>query len=193
MLQRLYDRTMQLAGHRHAIWWLFALSVAEASFFPIPIEAMLLPMMFAAPRRCWLYAGIITAGTVIGGLGGYAIGALLYDTVGEPLLAFYGHGDAYAHFAGLYGEWGAWIVFAGGFTPIPFKVVTIASGVVHLDLVTFIIASIVSRGLRFAIEAALLTWFGPPIRNFIEKRLALVATVSFVIAIAGFAAVKWLL
>ena len=193
MLQRLYDRTMQLAGHRHAIWWLFALSVAEASFFPIPIEAMLLPMMFAAPRKCWLYAGVVTAGTVIGGLGGYAIGALLYDTVGEPLLAFYGHEDAYKHFSGLYSLWGAWIVFAGGFTPIPFKVVTIASGVVHLDLVTFVIASIVSRGLRFAIEAALLTWFGPPIRSFIEKRLALVATVSFVIGIAGFASVKWLL
>ncbi len=193
MLQRLYDRTIQLAGHRHAIWWLFVLSVAEASFFPIPIEAMLLPMMFAAPRKCWLFAGVATAGTVIGGVGGYAIGALLYDTVGEPLLAFYGHEDAYAHFSGLYGEWGAWIVFAGGFTPIPFKVVTIASGVAHLDLVVFIIASIVSRGLRFAIEAALLTWFGPPIRSFIEKRLALVATVSFVVAIAGFVAVKWLL
>lgn len=193
MLQRLYDRTIQLAGHRHAIWWLFVLSVAEASFFPIPIEAMLLPMMFAAPRKCWLFAGVATAGTVIGGLGGYAIGALLYDTVGEPLLAFYGREDAYAHFAGLYGEWGAWIVFAGGFTPIPFKVVTIASGVAHLDLVVFIIASIVSRGLRFVIEAALLTWFGPPIRSFIEKRLALVATVSFVVAIAGFVAVKWLL
>jgi membrane protein YqaA with SNARE-associated domain len=193
MLQRLYDRTIRLAGHRHAVWWLFVLSVAEASFFPIPIEAMLLPMMFAAPRRCWFFAGIATAGTVIGGLGGYAIGALLYDTVGEPLLAFYGHQDAYHHFAGLYDEWGAWIVFAGGFTPIPFKVVTIASGVAHLDLVVFVVASVVSRGLRFLIEAALLTWFGPPIRQFIEKRLALVATVSFVVAIAGFVAVKWLL
>ncbi len=193
MLQRLYERTMRLAGHRRAVWWLFALAIVEASFFPIPIEAMLLPMMFAAPRRSWLYAGVATAGTVIGGLGGYVIGALLYDAVGAPLLVFYGHEEAYGHFADLYGAWGAWIVFAGGFTPIPFKVVTIASGVVHLDLWVFIVASIVSRGLRFAIEAALLTWFGPPVRQFIEQRLALVATVSFVVAVAGFAAVKWLL
>jgi len=193
MLQRLYDRTMKLAAHRHAVWWLFALSAAEASFFPIPIEAMLLPMMFAAPRRAWLYAGVATLGTVIGGVLGYAIGALLYDSVGQPILAFYGHEAAYDDFAALYGEWGAWIVFAGGFTPIPYKVVTIASGVAHLDLVVFIVASVLSRGLRFLIEAALLTWFGPAIRSFIERRLGLVATVTFVVAIAGFVSSKWLL
>ncbi|MBT5435285.1 MAG: DedA family protein [Alphaproteobacteria bacterium] len=193
MLQRLYDRVLILAGHRHAVWWLFVMAAAEASFFPIPVEVMMLPMMFAAPRKAWLFAGVATVGTVIGGVGGYAIGALLYDTLGQPILALYGHEDAYDHFAKLYDEWGVWIVFAGGFTPIPYKVVTIASGVAHLDLMVFVLASVVSRGLRFLLEAALLHWFGPPIRNFIEKRMALVATVSFVVAIAGFVAVKWLL
>ena len=193
MLRRLYDRIISLAAHRHAVRWLFALSVAEASLFPVPIEAMLLPMMFATPRRAWFYAGVATVGTVVGGAIGYAIGALLYDTVGQPILAFYDHGEAYGEFAGLYGEWGAWIVFAGGFTPIPYKVVTIASGAARLDLAVFIVASVASRGLRFLVEAALLGWFGPPIRAFVEKRLALVATVSFAAVLAGFASVEWLL
>ncbi|MBC6438815.1 MAG: DedA family protein [Rhodospirillales bacterium] len=194
MLQRLYDRTMELAAHRHAVWWLFVLSATEASFFPIPVEAMMLPMMFARPKRAWLYAGVATVGTVIGGVLGYAIGALLYEGLGQPILAFYGLEDAYTDLVDdLDAEWAAWIVFAGGFTPIPYKVVTVASGAVHLDLVVFIVASLVSRGLRFLLEAALLHWFGPPIRNFIEKRLALVATVSFLVALAGFASVKWLL
>lgn len=193
MLQRLYDAVLRLAAHRHALWWLFALAFVEASFFPIPVEAMLLPMMFANPRRAWLLAGVATAGTVAGGVAGYAIGALLYDVAGRPILAFYGYEAAYGEFARLYGDWGAWIVFAGGFTPIPYKVVTIASGVAGLDVGVFVLASAVSRGLRFAIEAALLVFFGPPVRAFVEKRLGLVAALSFAALIAGFAAVSWLL
>jgi len=192
MLRRLYDWTLRLAGHRHAAWWLFAVAVAEASFFPIPIEALLLPMMFAAPRRSWRYAAIATVGTVIGGALGYLIGALLYEGVAAPILAFYGYMHSYEAFAALYHEWGAWIVVAGGFTPIPYKVVAIASGAVHLDIWVFLLASLGSRGLRFAIEAALLAWFGPPIRAFVEQRLALVAMVSFVALVGGFAVIKWL-
>jgi membrane protein YqaA with SNARE-associated domain len=192
MLRRLYDWTIRLAGHRHARWWLLVVSTAECSVFPIPIEAMLLPMMFADARRCWRLAGIATLGTLFGALIGYGIGALLYESVGRPILALYGQQDAFAQFSALYREWGAWIVVAGGFTPIPFKVVTIASGVVHLDLVVFVVASVASRGLRFAIEAALLTWFGPPIRDFVERRLALVAGATFAAAVLGFVAVRWL-
>ncbi|MBN35043.1 MAG: cytochrome B [Rhodospirillaceae bacterium] len=222
MIQRLYDRTIQLAAHPYAVWWLLGVAVIESSFFPIPVEAMLLPMMFAAPRRAWLFAGIATVGSVVGGIGGYAIGYLLFDTIGQPILSMFAHMDAatqasmtdqeifftsvVAPISGFFGQAvtfeeyldnagmiGAWVVFAGGFTPIPYKVVTVAGGFAQLDLGIFILASIGSRGLRFAIEAALLTYFGPPIRSFIEKRLALAATVSLVVVIAGVVALKWLL
>ena len=193
MLQRLYDRTVELAGHRHAVWWLLAMSITESSFFPIPVEAMLLPMMFAAPRRAWLYAAVATAGSVVGGIGGYLIGVLLYDTVGQPILAFYGHQDSFDLFAERYEAWGSWIVFAGGFTPIPYKVITIASGAASLDLTVFIVMSALSRGLRFFIEAALLAWFGPPVRMFVEKHLALASAAAFVVVVAGFVSLKWLL
>ena len=193
MLRRLYDRIVDLAAHPRAARWLFVLSAAEASLCPIPVEAMLLPMMFAAPRRAWVYAAVATAGSVVGGAIGYAVGALLHDAVGRPVLAFYGYEEAYGAFAELYAERGAWIVFAGGFTPIPYKAVTIASGAVGLDPAVFLVASVLSRGARFLIEAALLARFGPAARAFVEKRLALVATVSFALVAAGFAAIEWFL
>ena len=192
MIHRLYARTMRLAEHRHAPAWLFGVAVAEASFFPVPVEAILLPMMFAQPKKGWWYSAIATAGTVVGGALGFAIGALLYKTVGQAILSFYGHGDAFQHFAELYREWGGWIVFAGGFTPIPYKVVSIASGVVHMDIWVFLLASLVSRGLRFYIQAALLWWFGPAIRVFVEKNLIWVTLAAFILLIAGFALIKWL-
>ncbi len=193
MLQRLYVRTMELAAHRHAAWWLLALAVVEASFFPVPVEALLLPMMFAAPARAWMFALIATAGTVAGGIIGYGIGLLLHESVAWPLLTFYGHAEAYREYSDLYGAWGAWIVFAGGFTPIPYKVVTIASGAMQLDIWVFIVASVVSRGLRFAIEAALLAWFGPPVRRFVERHLGLTTLAALVALAAGFAAIRWFL
>ena len=193
MLRRLYDRTMDLAARRRAVWWLLALAVVEASIFPVPVEALLLPMMFAAPKRAWFYALIATAGTVAGGVVGYAIGVLLYESVAQHVLAFYGYGEAYREYAALYGEWGAWIVFAGGFTPIPYKVVTIASGTMHLDIWVFVVASAVSRGLRFGIEAALLAWFGPPVRVVVERHLGLATLGALVMLVAGFAAIEWFL
>ena len=192
MLRRLYDRTLRLAGHRHATWWLLALAVAESFFFPIPIEALLLPMMFAAPRRCWFYAGVVTAGTMLGGVLGYGIGAFLFETAARPLLAFYGYLDDYARVGELYEAWGLWIVFVGGFTPIPYKVVAIASGALDLDIVTFLAASLASRGLRFFLEAALLAMFGPPIRGFVERHLGLTTTLAVVVAVLGFVALTWL-
>ncbi|MDA1073101.1 MAG: DedA family protein [Proteobacteria bacterium] len=221
MLRRLYDWTLRLAGHRHAVWWLFVLAVAEASFFPIPIEALLLPMMFAAPRRCWSLAVVATLGSVLGGAAGYAIGAVFFDSIGAPLLGhfagvdpasfgagedsrlffatvvtpiagFFGVSLAYEAYMADAGAIGALIVLAGGFTPLPFKVVTIAAGFAQLDFGVFLLACLVSRGLRFAIEAGLLAWFGPPIRQFIERRLALAAALSFLALVALVAVVKWL-
>jgi membrane protein YqaA with SNARE-associated domain len=192
MLQRLYVWTMRLAEHRHAPAWLFGVAVAEASVFPVPVEGILLPMMFAQPKKGWWYSAIATAGTVVGGALGFAIGALFYQTIGKPILEFYGHAQAFDDFAKLYREWGTWIVFAGGFTPIPYKVISIASGVVRMDIWVFLLVSLVSRGIRFYIQAALLWWFGPAIRNFVENNLAWVALIAFVLLVGGLMVIKWL-
>lgn len=193
MFERLYARTMDLAASRHAVWWLLALAVAEASFFPVPVEALLLPMMFATPSRAWFLALLATIGTVLGGVTGYAIGLFLLDAVAWPVLEFYGYAEAYADYAALYNAWGVWIVLAGGFTPIPYKVVTIASGAMHLDIWVFVAASAASRGLRFAIEAALLSWFAVPMRSLVERHLTLAGLAMLVALVAGFVAIKWFL
>ncbi|MCE2519838.1 MAG: DedA family protein [Alphaproteobacteria bacterium] len=193
MFERLYARTMELAASRHAVWWLLALAVAEASFFPVPVEALLLPMMFATPSRAWFLALLATIGTVVGGVTGYAIGLFLHDTIAWPVLEFYGYAEAYAEYATLYNVWGAWIVFAGGFTPIPYKVVTIASGAMHLDIWVFVAASAASRGLRFAIEAALLSWFAVPVRGLVERHLTLAGLAMLAALVVGFVAIRWIL
>ncbi|MCY4607000.1 MAG: DedA family protein [bacterium] len=193
MFERLYARTMELAASRHAVWWLLALAVAEASFFPVPVEALLLPMMFATPSRAWFLALLATIGTVVGGVTGYAIGLFLHDTIAWPVLDFYGYAEAYAEYATLYNVWGAWIVFAGGFTPIPYKVVTIASGAMHLDIWVFVAASAASRGLRFAIEAALLSWFAVPVRSLVERHLTLAGLAMLAALVVGFVAIRWIL
>ncbi len=192
MLQRTYDRVMELAGHRHAIRWLAAIAFIESSVFPIPPDVMLIPMVLAARTGAWRMAAVCTVASVLGGMFGYAIGYFLFETLGSPLLEFYGYGAKFASFQARYNEWGAWIVFGAGVTPFPYKVITIASGVTGLDLATFTIASVLARGLRFFIVAALLYWIGPPIRIFVEKHLALVATVFFVLLLGGFAAVRYL-
>jgi membrane protein YqaA with SNARE-associated domain len=192
MLQRLYAWTMRLAEHRHAPAWLFGVAAAEASVFPVPVEGILLPMMFAKPKRSWWYSTIATAGTVVGGAIGFGIGVFFYETVGKAILDFYGHADAFKNFAQLYREWGGWIVFAGGFTPIPYKVISIASGVVHMDIWLFLAVSLVSRGMRFYLQALLLWWFGPRIRHFVENNLAWVALGAFALLIIGFMMIEWL-
>ncbi|MFQ5954660.1 MAG: YqaA family protein [Kiloniellales bacterium] len=193
MLRRLYDWTLGLAGHRHAMWALAVVSFAESSVFPVPPDILLVPMVLAARGRAWAIAGVCTLASVAGGLAGYGIGYFLFEAVGRPLIEFYGHGARFAEFQAMYRDWGAWIVAGGGFTPFPYKVITIASGVVALDPVTFTLASAVSRGGRFFIEAALLWYFGPPIRRFVEANLPLVATLFFVSLIAGLVVARWLL
>jgi len=191
VLQRLYDRTMALAAHRHALWALAAVSFIESSFFPIPPDTLLVPMVLAMRARAWTLAAVCTVASVAGGLAGYAIGALLFDSIGRPLLELYGHLETFRAFQDKYNEWGAWIVAGAGITPFPYKVITIASGVTGLDLATFTVASTVSRGLRFFIEVALLWYFGPPIRRFIEGNLRLVVTASFALLLGGFLLVRF--
>lgn len=190
MLRSLYDWTMRLAAHRHATPAMAAVSFAESSFFPIPPDVMLIPMVLAERARAWFVATVCTVSSVLGGYAGYAIGTLLFASVGQPLLDFYGYGDKFADFTGRYNEYGAWIVFIAGVTPFPYKVITIASGVAALDPVVFGLASVVARGLRFFVVCGLLYFFGPPIRAFIERRLGLMFTLFVVLLFAGFAAIK---
>ena len=192
LLRQLYDWTMGLAASPHALWALFFIAFIESSFFPIPPDILIIPMVLAARRRAWLIAAVATAGSVLGGFFGYAIGAFFYETAGQPVLAFYGYEDKFQIFADYYNEWGAWIVAAGGFTPLPYKVITIASGVSGLDPVVFGVASVISRGARFFLLAGLLWYFGEPIRLFIERYLAQLALLFFALLFGGFIAIGYL-
>jgi membrane protein YqaA with SNARE-associated domain len=178
VLRQIYEWTLSLAASRHAVWALAVVSFVESSFFPIPPDALLIPMIIADRRRAWFYALVATVSSVLGGFLGYAIGFFAFDTIGEPLLRFYGVTEQYLAMQHLYDQWGAWLIVIKGATPIPYKLVTIASGAFHFDLLSFSAASLVSRGIRFFLIAALLWRFGEPIRDFIEKRLALAAVVG---------------
>ncbi|WP_416896680.1 MAG: YqaA family protein [Minwuia sp.] len=191
MIRRLYDWTMGLAGHRRATWGLAGVSFAESSFFPIPPDVLLIPMILANRRKAFFYALIATIASVLGGLAGYAIGYFLFDTLGRSLLEIYGALEKFQEFSAQYNEQGAWIVFFFGVTPFPYKVITIASGATALDLATFTAASVAARGLRFFIVAGLLWWLGEPIRNFIEKYLGILTVVFMVCLIGGFVAVRY--
>ena len=183
---------MRHATAPYALWFLAFVSFVESSVFPIPPDVLLIPMVLAAPRRAWLIAGVCTVSSVAGGLLGYAIGALLYEAVAQPILALYGYLDRFATFQAWYNELGAWIVFGAGVTPFPYKVITIASGVTGLDLGTFTIASVLARGLRFFLVAALLWWFGDWMRGFIERNLGWLATLFFLLLVGGFVALRLL-
>lgn len=192
MLRRLYDTTMRLAGHRHAMWWMAAVSFVESSVFPIPPDVMLVPMVLAERRKAWVYALVCTLASVAGGFLGYAIGYFLFESIGDWVIRVYHLAQEFETFKHTFNEYGAWIVVIKGMTPIPYKLITITAGVTHLSLAVFAAASVVSRAIRFFLVAWLLWQFGPPIRDFIERRLTLVTT-SFVVAlVGGFFAIKLL-
>jgi len=192
VLHRLYERTIELSGHRHALWVLAAVAFIESSVFPIPPDVLIIPMVLAAREKAWKIAAICTIFSVIGGMAGYGIGYFLYETLGQPLLDFYGYGEKFAQFQGYYNEWGAWIVGGAGLTPFPYKVITIASGVTQLDPVVFTVASVLSRGARFFLVAGLLWYLGQPIRIFIEAHLGKLTLAFFVLLLGGFVALKFL-
>ncbi|MGI9408246.1 MAG: YqaA family protein [Hyphomicrobiaceae bacterium] len=193
MLRRLYDYCMDLAGHPRATQALFGISFIESSFFPIPPDIMLVPMVLAERAKAWFYAAVCTLASVLGALLGYAIGYFLFDTIGQPLFEAYGYAEKFEAFRSQYNDYGAWIVLFAGVTPFPYKVITIASGTTGLNLVVFVLARVLARGLRFFLVSGLLYWFGPPIRDFIERRLGLVTTVGIVSLFGGFLAIKYLL
>ncbi len=193
MLRRLYDWTLDLAGHRHALLALALVAFVESSVFPIPPDVLIIPMVLAARDKAWKIAFVCTAASVLGGIFGYAIGALLFDQVGSPVLNFYGYAERFDDFRDYYNDWGAWAVFIAGLTPFPYKVITILSGVTGLDLLVFTIASILARGMRFFIVAGLLWYFGEPIRAFIEKRLGFLFVIFVILLVGGFVLVKFVI
>lgn len=192
MIRALYNWTLRLADHPRAVPALGVVSFVESSFFPIPPDVLMIPMIIARPSRAWLIATVALVTSVLGGLFGYFIGAVLWDTVGQPILEVYGKADAAGVFAERFNQYGAWAVLIAGVTPFPFKVITITSGWTGLSLPVFIISSILARGLRFFVVAALLWKFGPPIRDFIERQLGLMFTLFTVLLVGGFVLVKYL-
>ncbi len=192
MLNRLYARTLAIAAGPNALAALLVVSFVESSFFPIPPDLLLIPMILARPRQAWRLAALCTLASVAGGMLGYAIGYFLFDAIGRPVLEFYHAMDRYEALKAGFAQWGVWIIIIKGMTPIPYKLITIASGVAHFDLVWFIGASIVSRSLRFFLVALLLWQFGDAARLFIERRLMLVTTLFAVALVGGFVALRYL-
>lgn len=186
MLRRLYDWCVDAAGKPHAGWILVAISFAESSFFPVPPDAMLIPMALARPDRAWWFAGLCTVASVIGGIVGYAIGWTLYDSVGTWLIHLYGYGDKVEAFRAGYAQYGALIILLKGLTPIPYKIVTITSGFAGFNFGLFVVLSVITRGARFFVEAALLNRFGERARGIIERRLWLWTGLFAAAIVVGF-------
>ncbi len=192
MLRKMYDWVIRMSEHPKALWVLAGISFAESSFFPIPPDAMLIPMVIAQRARAWLIAGVCTIASVCGGFLGYAIGFYFFETLGKYVIDLYGLQGGFAEFQEQFNKWGLWIILIKGLTPIPFKLVTIASGAAHFDLGVFAAASLVTRAGRFYLVAGLIYLFGEPIRAFIEKHLTLVTTAAVAVIVTGFVLVTYL-
>ena len=192
VIQRLYDWTLSLAQHPRALWALAVVAFVESSFFPIPPDIIMIPMIIARPNKAFLIAGVALVASVLGGILGYGIGSFAYESIGKPILESLGKADSMDEFSTRFNDLGFWAVLAAGVTPFPYKVITIMSGWTAMPLGTFIFTSILARGVRFFLVAFLLWKFGAPIRDFIEKRLALTFTLFVVLLFAGFAALKFL-
>jgi membrane protein YqaA with SNARE-associated domain len=182
---------MRMAGTKTAPHALFWVSFIESSIFPIPPDVMLIPMVLAQRLKAWFFASIATVGSVLGGIAGYAIGYYLLEYMGQPILKFYGYADRFTQVAEWFREWGVWILIIKGMTPFPYKVLTILAGAAHMNLLAFVVASIIARAMRFYLVAGLLYWKGEPIRVFIEERLNILTTVFVVLLVGSFVAVKY--
>ena len=191
-VRKIYDKMLELSEGKGAMMALFAVAFAESSFFPIPPDIMLIPMILATPSKAWRIAGLATLASVLGGYFGYAIGVFFFDLIAEPLLSFYGYLEKFQTFENYYHEYGAWIVFGAGLTPFPYKIITIASGAVHLDLLVFSVSSVLARGGRFFVVAWLLKKYGAPMKIFIEKNLGWLSVLFLILLICGFAILKYL-
>ncbi len=192
LIHKTYDLMLDLSARPHALYFLALVAFAESSFFPIPPDIMLIPMILATPNKAWKIATTATLSSVIGGFFGYAIGLFAFHVIAQPILEFYDAMAQFHSFENYYHQYGAWIVFGAGITPFPYKIITIASGVVHLNLGVFTIASILARGLRFYLIAWLLKKYGAPMKTFIDKHLGLLSVLFLILLIGGFALIKYL-
>jgi membrane protein YqaA with SNARE-associated domain len=190
MLRDVYHRTLALAGSRRAGWWLALVAFTEASCFPIPPDVLLIPMALARPQLAWRLAFICTIASVCGGVLGYYIGYAVFNQLARPVIEFYGYGAKFAAFQAMYAEWGVWVILIKGLTPIPYKIVTIASGAAKFNFWVFMAASVVTRGARFFIVATLLHFWGESVKDFVERRLTLVTTGVAVGIVGGFIALR---
>lgn len=193
MLRSLYDWCIDAASKPYAAWILAAVSFVESSFFPVPPDIMLIPMALARPDRAWRYAILCTLGSVAGGMLGYLIGALLYDSVGQWIVRVWGYGDKIETIRQAFADYGYLIILGKGITPIPYKIVTIASGFAGYNFGSFVALSLLTRGARFFVEAFLLKRYGPQARVIIEKRLGFWVTISALVLVAGIVAALYLL
>src|SRR6185437_14442760 len=193
LIRRLYDWCLSAAYKPHAMWTMSAVAFAESSFFPVPPDFMLIPMALARPERAYVMAVWCTAASVAGGLFGYAIGAVLYDSVGAWLIQLYGYGDKVDAFRAAYAQWGALIILLKGLTPIPYKIVTITSGFAGYNIGLFVLFSVISRGTRFFLLAFLLHRYGDRARHIIEKRLGLWVTIGAATIVIGIVATLYLI
>ena len=192
LLHQMYDLMLRLSAHNKAMFFLFLVSFAESSFFPIPPDVMIIPMVLATPNKAWRIAGLATVASVLGGYFGYIIGAFCFDWIAKPILEMYNALEQFKEFENYYHQFGAWIVFGAGLTPFPYKIITIASGVVRLDLFVFTVASVLARGMRFFFVAWLLKKYGEPMKIFIEKNLGWLSVLFLILLIGSFMLIKWL-
>ena len=192
MVQSVYDWMLRMAESPYAMYFLAMVAFIESSFFPIPPDIMLIPMVLAMPDKAWKIASIATVASVLGGCFGYGIGVFGYELIAKPILEFYGYMHQFDVFQSYYHEWGAWIVFGAGITPFPYKVITIASGVVDLNLWVFSLASVLARGMRIFLVAWLLKKYGEPMKDFIEKNLGKLSVLFLILLIGGFYSIKYM-
>lgn len=192
MLERLYQWVIRLSGHRHASWYLALVAFAESSFFPIPPDPMILTMTLANREHAFRIATITTAASVCGGFLGYYIGYALYEALGAKIIQLMSSPEQFEKVKIEFSHWGFWIIALKGLTPIPYKLVTIASGLVKFDLFTFTLASIIARGTRFYFIAWLLWKFGAPVKIFLEKNLTLITIITAAVLVIGFLMMKWI-
>jgi membrane protein YqaA with SNARE-associated domain len=192
VIRRVYDWTMRQAASPNAMRVLGVVSFLESSVFPVPPDAMIVPMVLSRPLDAWRIAFVATVTSVLGGMLGYLIGYALLESVGQWIIHLYGLADRVTEYQMAYNRWGLWIILIKGLTPIPYKLVTIASGMAHFSLAVFIAASVVTRGARFFLVAALLRWYGMPIRDFIEARLTLVTSLFAALIVLGFVSLRYL-
>lgn len=193
LLRRAYDWVLSWADSRYGAWALFAIAFAESSFFPIPPDVLLMALALGARKLSFRFAAICSVGSVLGGLLGYAIGALAFDTIGQPIIEFYGAADKYDQIGLLYDQHGFWVVFLAGFTPIPYKVITIAGGVFKISLLPFAVASTVGRSARFFLVAGLIYAFGDPVRSFIDRWFNILTIVFSLLLVGGFVLLRYVL